>query len=173
MLLDDIVAKVEGRAPGLWIEAVTSHAIGDQGQGSWTRAWTTTIVPGTSPAMPDLEPTVLAIVRDAAGMWATSAGLAHSSVELWGAAIGHSVEGLRILTDSENGRAAPISAVGVCPCVGDERLVIASTGHAIAWSALAAYDFGVRAGIGVTATVDVPDAALMDLLDRILKAARG
>ena len=76
MLLDDIIARVEGRAPGLWIEAVTSHAIGDQGQGSWTRSGTTTMVPGTSPAMQDLDPTVLAIVRDAAGMWATSDGLA-------------------------------------------------------------------------------------------------
>jgi hypothetical protein len=173
MLLEDIIGAVDDRDPGLWIDDVAGHGHGGEHQGPWVRPPTPSLVPGGVPGMTDLDPTVLAIVRDAGGMWASSEGLARSAAEVWGSTIVHAPEGIATLTDADQGHAAPLAAIGLCPCSGDVRSTIVQTGRAVAWSAAMAYDVEARIALGVAAPIDIDDAALRDLVVRLLAAARG
>lgn len=71
------------------------------------------------------------------------------------------------------GRVAPPAASGYCPCVGETRQVIAVSGHAIAWSALLAFDFRDGVAIGVVVGSDVSDDELGTLRDNVVGALEG
>ena len=111
---------------GAYIEEIAGHGFGALGQASAADR-PSSLLPGTvagGARLADLEPGVLAVVGDQAGMAASSEALARLAVPLWGTAITHEPAGVDYLTDAANGHGHPLAARGACPCAGTNRSVI-------------------------------------------------
>ena len=170
LLLELAIGAATDRAPGRWIGEGTIDHLRLARTRLHNEAPTGLVAGATTSgqSLPDLEPAVLTALGDSGGMSSTSLDLARMAAATWGTAVIHDPAMVDLLADAAGGHRAPLGgAVGVCPCQGDSRSVIVRTGHAVGWSALAAYDLAHSAAIGVVATEDVPEDVLQDLLQRL------
>jgi hypothetical protein len=129
------------------------------------------LMPGSRSAgerVSDMDPALLALLRNAGGMAASSEDLAGYALEVWGSAATLGTDSVDLLTDAAGGHAAPLGgAVGVCPCNGATRLVIEAVGHAVGWTTLMAYDFEHHTGYGIVVGRDLPAGAIEQLLAQL------
>jgi Beta-lactamase len=171
LVLDAIIQRATGRTSSLVIpteafalpfntrlfdQAPVELMPGSRGSGS----------PGAPIA--DLDPALLDLVGNAGGIASPSADLAEFAWSEWATTETLSPAIVDLLTDAANGHAAPLGAVGGCPCDGATRLVVAQTGRAVGWSAIVAYDFETHTAVGVTLGREAAHADLDALLQLLV-----
>jgi CubicO group peptidase (beta-lactamase class C family) len=166
LLLEEIIGLASDRSSAEWLDVATISHLG-LGNTLLATADSAGRSPGhdaTGGVVSDLPPALLAVVGNAGGIASDSADLARLASAAWGSAVLRAPATIDLVTDAANGHVAPWGGSAYCPCAGVARSVIAQTGHAVAWSAVAAYDLGHRAAIGIALDADVNQAGLDDLL---------
>jgi len=173
MLLEDILTRSSGRQAGLWIDETTALHLG------LNATFIVEVAPGALLAgqphsggpIADLDPLTLAIIGNEGGMASTSIDLARFAAAAWGSTIILDQRSVETINDAAHGHRSPLGARGSCPCRGDTRSIISTTGHAVGWSTLAAYDLENRISLAAVLGTDVSDAALdslwMAIVDRV------
>lgn len=175
LLLEAILERATGMETPAWLDMATLSHVGLHrtaiGAGGGVAVTPGRLASGGTLA--DLDPTLLNLLGASGGIATDSVDLAKLASVAWGSAEILSIEALREASDAANGHRAPLGGLGLCPCTGDQRSVIALTGHAIAWSSLAAYDLDAQAAIAAVIAADIDDADLRQLLDLLVAEDRS
>jgi CubicO group peptidase (beta-lactamase class C family) len=174
-LLEELIARAVTVPASRWIEAVTIEhlTLGDTTIGAVSPG---TLTPGTTLGggrVTDYSQAMLDALGGTGGVASDSQDLARFAAAGWGTAIIHEVATVRLLTDAAHGRQSPMGATAYCPCIAGEHTVIARLGHAVGWSALAAYDFQSRTAIAALLAADIPQAELEALLQDLVGAVNS
>ncbi|HJW22756.1 MAG TPA: serine hydrolase domain-containing protein [Candidatus Limnocylindrales bacterium] len=174
LLLEDLISRATARPPGDWIDASTILHMG-LGQTHLSGPAPGGIARGhdaAGTALVDLEPALLDLVGNEAGMTSDSTDLARFAVAAWGSAILRPPSWVALVTDASDGHRQPWGATGVCPCVDGQPTVIAQLGDAVGWAALAAYDFEDHVAVAVVVDADPGPAAMGQLLTALVGVIR-
>jgi hypothetical protein len=171
-LLEELIGRAVTVPASRWIEAVTiDHlSLGDTTIGAVN---TGTLTPGTTlggATVTDYSQALLDALGATGGVASDSRDLARFAAAAWGTAIIHEVATLQLLTDEAHGRQSPMGATAYCPCIDGAHTVIARIGHAVGWSALAAYDFQSHTAIAAMLPADISQAELEALLQDLVGA---
>lgn len=172
-LLEELIEQAAHVPASRWIDAATiGHLrLGDTGIGAVEPG---RLTPGRTTAgntLVDLPPALIGALGASGGMVSDSPDLAQFAAADWGTALINDVATVQLSTDAANGHRAPMGASGYCPCIAGEYTLVGQTGHAIGWSALAAYDFRDEMAIAAVLATDVSEAQLDALLQAVVDAA--